>query len=221
MPRTSILPFLALTLLGCHVHETTPPTDGGVEEAGPSCTLPFAGDPAKPLQVELIALQADLTSAPLVDGGTIALLPPPQGGFVVFVGVRATNIDPCAVQLEGAVRDPNPALKQAPTTIDYRTVNLDPTGDGWAESPDDNISKFANIPVCPNQWASANIYGNPYEVIMTVVDRDKVRTATVTTTVVPSCANPEAGIVSDCLCNCQGGYMLGEVCDGGSTEAGP
>lgn len=216
MPRTSIFLLCALALLGCHGTEPPPePTDAGTKDAGPACALPFVGDASKALEVELIALGPDFKPAPVLDGGALTLIEPTQGGQVVFVGVRATNIDPCEVQLAGALRDPTKAV-----TIDQRTVNLTPTGDGWAQSND--VATFTNIPACPNEWSSTTIYGNPYEVVMTVTDHAKVRTATITRTVVPACSEADAGdAVALCNCICRAGYVLGEPCDGGSPEAGP
>jgi len=96
-------------------------------------------------------------STPVQSGGTVPLVTPPQGGRVIFLGVRATNVDPCAVKITGAIRDP--ATKQV--RVDARTVNLSPSGDGYGVSVDSSISSFANVPVCPNEWASTDAFDQP------------------------------------------------------------
>lgn len=187
-------------------------------DSGPSCGTPFLGDKTKPTEVVLTARGPDGVSAPVKDGDTVAMIFPLQGGRVIFAGVRATNLDPCAVTLTGALRDP--ATTQL--RLDGRTINLKPsaTDSGWGESDDDDISTFANVPVCPNQWSMTNLYGSEYELMVTVTDGDR-RTATAQAKVVPSCAEPSNR--DECLCICKGGYVLGESCappDAGAVDGG-
>src|SRR5215472_149449 len=91
--------LLGSLLVGCSQSSVHPPSDAGrdVQEAAPppdgtTCGIPFLGDPSMPPAIQPIALGADGTSSPLSDGSTIALLFPPQGGRVIFVGAHATNI---------------------------------------------------------------------------------------------------------------------------------
>jgi hypothetical protein len=198
---------------GCSGEPPPPPPP---PDDGPSCPLPFLGDKEKTPEMELIVLRADSTSAPLRDGDTVAMIFPPQGGRVIFAGIRATNIDPCGVKLAGALRDP--VTKQV--RVDGRTINLTPSGDGWGGSDDADISSFANVPVCPNQWAKADLFGNEYELSLVLEDRHD-HTLTRTVKVIPSCAEPE--YAAECACICKGGYVLGEKCDvpdGGSDDGG-
>jgi hypothetical protein len=192
--------------IACSGRETEAP------DAGPPCTIGFLGDAAGTPAIELLILDGT-TSAPLVDGGTAPLIFPPQGGRVIFAGVRATNLDACAVRLSGALRD----VQTKQVRIDTRTVNLEPTGDGWGRCIDSDISTFANIAVCPNQWSDTDLFGNEYELVVSVTDREQ-RKATQTVRVVPQCTEPEH--VEECLCICKKDYILGENCaasaDGGS-----
>ena len=100
---------------------------------------------------------------------------PPQGGQVIFVGIRATNVDGCALQLTGALRD----LATQEVRVDSRTVDLIPRGDGWGVSGMRDIglgvANFANVPVCPNEWSSTNIYGTVYGLEVTAQDRGGAR----------------------------------------------
>lgn len=225
MSRLSALPRAAIALIaaasgalllsagasGCGP-DPTPPVDAGAD-AKVGCTLPFIGDATQPTEIEIIALKADYTSVPVAAGDSVALLFPPQGGRVIFAGVRARNVDPCNLQLSGAVRD----LDTAQLRVDARTINLEATSDGWGRSSDADIASFANVPMCPNQWSKTNIYGTKYELEVSITDRAK-HTTTKKVTVTPACAEPENE--AECTCICRGGYVLGESCNGTSTSSG-
>jgi hypothetical protein len=190
-----------------------------VADAGPdaaqACKLDFLGDPSLEPVMEVIARGADGTSTPIEDGSPVALVFPPQGGRVVFAGVRATNIDACGATLTGVLRD----RQNNKICIDFRTVNLAPYGDGWGGSRDSDISTFANIPVCPNQWSATSTFGNEYDLEMTLKDRDKERTVKKTLRVIPECAEPEHE--AQCLCICKQGYILGETCEAAPSASTP
>src|SRR5262249_28407664 len=158
--------------------------------------------------IAITARGPDGVARPISDGDTVAMILPPQGGRVIFAGVRVTNVDPCAVTLSGALRD----LSTMQIRLDARSINLTPIPGmaGFGESDDEDISTFSNIPVCPNQWSKTDVYGTTYELSVSVTDRDK-RTATTTAKVIPSCAEPDNQ--TECLCICKGGYMLGQQCD--------
>jgi hypothetical protein len=208
----AIAAFAAVALAGCGP-DPEPPQDGG-PDASHGCTLPFLGDQAKDPVIQLVALDADMKLVELKDGDPVALVFPPQGGRVVFAGVRATNVDACGLQLAGAVRDTT--TKQV--RVDTRTVNLLPSGDGWGASDPEDISTFSNVPLCPNQWSMTNIYGTPYELEIAITDRGG-RKASQKITVTPECSEPAHA--AECLCICKGGYMLGETCaDAGAPDGG-
>lgn len=170
------------------------------------CKLPFVGDAARPIGLSLVTRGADPVSTDLVDGAMAPMILPPQGGRVILVGVRASNIDPCGVEISGAIRD----KVTSQVRVDQRTTNLRPSADGTlAESVPEDFSTYANIPTCPNQWASTDIQGNSFEVTVSVTDR-LGRTASQTLNAVPFCAEPENE--AECLCKCQQGYELGQAC---------
>jgi hypothetical protein len=191
----------------------TSPGPSDPPDAGPSCGIPFLGDRAKAPEIELIVRGTDGVSAKVADGAAVAMIFPPQGGRVIFAGARATNIDPCGVKLTGTLRD----LKTMQITVNTRTINLEPAGDGWGASDDKDISSFANVAVCPNSWSETNIYGNEYELTVKLTDRDK-HIVTKVAKVIPSCAEPEN--MAECLCICKAGYVLGEPCGGGGGGSG-
>ncbi|WP_063748784.1 hypothetical protein, partial [Chondromyces apiculatus] len=202
-----LLPLCGL-IAGCPDDPKPPP-----DPEGPSCLFEPVGDVNAPIELEIIALDPDYQAYPVEEGSVVHNIFPPQGGRVVFAGVRARNIDPCAVLLAGALRDP--VSKQV--RPESRTVNLRPGEDGWASSVPTDISTFSNIPTCPNQWASQDLYGVPYELIVEVTERSG-RKASASFTVQPVCE--EAGFIEECRCICQGGYELGEVCTEGTGGGG-
>ena len=208
--RGALLVLAALAGAGC-MPPTPPAPDGGPHECSE-----VVGDATLAPVVQLIGLDPNMMAFTLADGGMDTLAFPPQGGRVIFAGVRATNLDRCGVQLGGVVRDTTTQR----VSVDSRTVNLLATGDGWAASNPADISTFNNVGVCPNEWSATNLYGTPYQLEVTLTDRSG-RTATQTLEVTPECSEPAHA--AECLCICKGGYVLGEACagaDGGAGDAG-
>ena len=194
----------AWVLAGCGGNGTSSSGGGGTPE--PSCTLGFLGDPAKPVELQLLSRRADGSAPVLADGGQVAMIVPPQGGRVIFIGVQATNIGACGVDLKGVLRD----TSTAQVRVDQRTINLKSSGDGWGGSVAGDISSFANVPTCPNQWASSDLYDHPFELEVTLTDREG-NTATQQRMVVPFCGEPENA--ESCACECQKDYKLGQQCE--------
>jgi hypothetical protein len=198
---------LILAAVGCG--DSTPGTDGGSSSSdrgsSPACRVGFIGDPAMPVEMTLVALGPDRVSREITDGSEVAMILPPQGGRVIFVGARVSNISACQLELSGSLRD----ATTGQVRVDARTVNLRPSTEGWGGPVDGDISSFSNIPLCPNQWASTAVYGNPFDLTVSITDPDG-RTASRTIQVTPTCAEPM--FEAQCLCQCQQDYMLGEKC---------
>jgi hypothetical protein len=215
-PRSGLIAIAALMgLAACSPSSPAPPADAGPDAGPHGCTYGFLGEATKAPVIEVFGLGPGMTSVPLMNGSMVTLAFPPQGGRVIFAGVRATHVDACAAQLEGVVRDESTKH----VMVDSRTINLLPSGDGWGASDPTDISSFANVPVCPNEWSSTNLYGTEYELEVTLTDRGG-RSAVQTLKVVPACAEPAHA--ADCLCICKGGYVLGESCaDGGAPDGAP
>lgn len=150
-------------------------------------------------------------STPISPGGQLPLMFPPQGGRVAFVGVRATNIDPCGVTLVGALRD----KISNQTRFEARTVNLTPRGNGFAESNENDISSFANIPLCPNQWSDTDLEAAIYELEVQVKDRRGKQVIT-KLDVQPACLEQDRLV--ECRCMCDSDYVLGQVCEDTTTS---
>jgi len=214
---------LGALLAGCPDGDDPPDPapDGGPEAQadgpiGSVCPTGYLGDPKLDPVIELRALKADGTDVPIVDGDDLAVMFPPQGGRVAFVGIRATNVDGCGMQITGVLRDP--ISKQI--RLDGRTVNLrrdqpegwGTTGHGTTTNVSDSaeIGDYSNIPLCPNQWAEQDVFNVPFELEVIIVDRLK-KTTSKKINVVPRCAEGGERLAA-CLCLCKKGYVLGETC---------
>ena len=207
-PLLAIPLALSLALAGC---DSGDGTSSGGGNGGDSCQLEYVGDKDAPIELEVMTLDPDYVAQPFASGGDASILFPPQGGRVIFVGVRAKNLDPCAVRLAGALRDP--ATMQV--RIDTRTVNLDPTEDGWGTSDAGDISTFSNIPVCPNNWASTDVFDQTFTLVLSVRDRNG-KEAKTELDLVPRCDEVSTvdgqNLQKECLCICKQGYVTGEMC---------
>ncbi len=214
-PTFAVPGLLAVMLLltGCPEETTNPPIDGGPD--APSCTLAYVGDKDAEIELELVTLDPTYTAKALADGGDASILFPPQGGRVIFVGVRAKNLDPCGVTLSGAVRDPI----SNQVRLDTRTVNLEASSDGFAESDPTDISTFSNVPVCGNNWAMSDIFDQTLTLEASVKDKSG-KSKKATQSLVPRCdeTKTEAGVdlQKECLCLCKKDYKTGEDC--GSSQ---
>lgn len=179
--------------------------DGGARDAAGSCGAAFLGDPGRPPVIEAFYLGADGADHPLEDGGTIDLVEPPQGGRVVLVGARASNVDPCAVQLRAAVRDPDTGLVR----LDARTVRLRDEGDGFGRGVPAELADYANVPICPNSWTDRDVFDAAFTLEIELRDAEG-REASASMMVRPRCT-AGAG-EARCRCICAGGYELGDAC---------
>lgn len=206
-----LLAFVStISLCACSAPPVEPAEDAGTPGA---CKLPYVGDPNSPMEMDIIALGINGKIAVLEEGSDITLMFPPQGGRVVFAGVRARNVNPCGVRIAGALRDP--LSKQV--SIDNRIVNLKVVAEGYAQSDPGDISSFANVSSCPNQWSGQDLMDVSYELTVSLTDNgDKKVTKVLPVT--PRCDEP--GQVGGCRCQCDANYVLGMECAGLPVDAG-
>jgi len=190
-----------------------PPKPGPDAGTAPTCNLAFVGDPALDPEFTLLAMGHDNVVTELSDGAALPLIYPPQGGRVAFVGVRARNVDPCTVELTGAIRDP----LSRQVRLDIRFVNLKQDGSGMAASEASVASTWANIPLCPNGWADQDLFGQPMELTVAAVQRDGHSFSRVVS-VVPFCAEPD--FYDDCRCICDMDYEQGTTCEAPLNDGG-
>jgi hypothetical protein len=124
---------------------------------------------------------------------------------VIFVGVRARNLDACALQITASLRDP---CTNQIVGFDDRPIDLIAAPDGWGEPrASADIASFANLPACPNAAASRDIHGQPYVLEVEIRDRAE-RTASASVPVTPFCADPNV-----CPCECRSGALRGQACN--------
>ncbi len=153
------------------------------------------GDLSKPAALTVLQRMPDGGVEEVRD--TLYLQVPPQGGHVVYVGVRAVNFEGCRLDLAASVfgADGGPL-----ETEEKRRVEL---GDAGYSDPSDPAN-FANVPVCPNNGMH-ELLGTPWALVVELAQRDG-RSAKVTLPVAFSC---DAG-GPDCACECAKGYELGK-----------
>jgi hypothetical protein len=181
------------------------PGAGDGPDSPKPCAVGVVGDGTLPPELQVLTLGPGINRRVIEDGDGVALVLPPQGGRIVLAGVRARNLDPCGVSLTGFLRDGG----SGQVRLDGRTVNLRLAADGWAESDGADLAAFANVPVCPNEWASIDLSGGRFDLTVEVQDRAG-RTGSRSIGVVPSCTEVETP--RQCACSCRAGYMLGQPC---------
>jgi hypothetical protein len=206
MNRSICSALIAVASVGCAPHGAAN-TNGG--DGGPACA-PYFGDPSAPAQIELTALKDYKDEVPLADGDDLSILFPPQGGRVIFVGIRAKNVDGCELELSGDLRD----TQNNRSSVDTRIVDLQGDGGGFgasgviADGGSAVIANYANITVCPNEWASTDLFDQTFTLEVSIQDR-RGKTASKSIRVVPRCV---ASGPPTCACICAHGYVLGQSC---------
>lgn len=201
------LPLASLFLVAACSDGAAGPADAmiGESDAPPGGCSGFVGDPGQPIEVEIVILDVAGTASTVSDGARVPLIRPDQGGEVIFAGVRARNLDTCAVMLIGSLRDGTEATDPI-VGLDGRPVNLADAGDGWAEASEPmQVSSYTNIPPCPNFVSSRDIHEQPYQLTLSVRDGNQ-RRGSRSVMVTPYCAEPR--YETDCLRICKQGYRM-------------
>lgn len=205
----------SLVLLACGQAATDGPTDArrdapvdaddgdGGDGGDPFACVPVIGDlQAAPA---IVAIRSgDPDGVPLTDGAVVPMMAPPQGGIILLVGVRAKNVDGCALQLTAALRDPGTNQVIA---IESRPAQLRLGSGGWGVPVESQFFSMANLAVCPAAAATRDVFDQPWRLELTIDDRG--RAATTAVTIVPSCAGVDP--IWDCPCQCAADYQPG-VC---------
>lgn len=181
------------------------PVDADDGDGGdPFACVPVIGDLQAP--PELVAIRSgEPDGVALTDGAVVPMMAPPQGGIILLVGVRARNVDGCAVQLTAALRDPGTNQVIA---IESRPAQLRLGGGGWGVPVESQFFSMANLAVCPAAAATRDVFDQPWRLELTIDDRG--RPATTAVTIAPSCAGVDP--IWDCPCQCAADYQPG-ACD--------
>ena len=175
----------------------------------------FVGDPNADPIIEAVFRDVNGEMKPIVAGGNIPLILPPQGGKVMFVGVRAKNVDGCPVDISTSIRD---TCSNAIIALERRPVTLNETSDGWLEPLQPNeLTNYSNLPACPRANLERDIHGQPYVLTIRITDKDG-RMAEQQIEVVPFCSEPE--FMDRCMCECRNDFTLGDDCMGERPDSG-
>ena len=167
---SSVLSLLSLLLAACGQAGTDAVVDArrdgpvdaddgdGGDGGDPFACVPAIGDlQAAP---ELIAIRSgDPDGVELTDGAVVPMMAPPQGGIILLVGVRAKNVDGCALQLTAALRDPGTNQVIA---IESRPAQLRLGGGGWGVPVESQFFSMANLAVCPAAAATRDVFDQPW-----------------------------------------------------------
>ncbi|HSD87625.1 MAG TPA: hypothetical protein VLB44_08920 [Kofleriaceae bacterium] len=158
-------------------------------------------------EIEILYRSRDGMAMPCAPDAPVPLTLPPQGGFVLLVGLRAKHLDPTSIDVTASIRD---TVDDQLLSVEQRPVMLVPGSDGWA-TPDmpDGLFNWANLPACPLAGATRDVFQQPYLLRVAVEDASGAK-AEAKLTIVPTC---EAGAAGDlCRCQCKQGYKLGDAC---------
>jgi hypothetical protein len=177
------------------------PVIGCGSDPKPAMHCPI-GDVSLPAEIQIVHQDASSSVIETQPMAEVPLIAPPQGGWIVLLGVRAKNIDGCQAMLTTALVD---ACDSQIIQIDRRPTHLDMGADGWGQS---SINMFGNLPVCPQITATRDLYNVPYIVKVSVEDADGQK-ASASLTVVPTCPTDAS---SRCPCECDRDYVVGNQC---------
>jgi hypothetical protein len=142
----------------------------------------------------------------VAEGGVAPLADPPQGGEVLFAGVRALNLvcrsGMAVVNLSASLKD---EAANRFVAIDGRTVQMKvdvSDADTVAESL--GPANYANLPACPNAGATRDITGTSY-LLHVRADVIGGKHAEASLHVVPSCGETAHPSNCECVCRAVGG----------------
>ncbi len=160
---------------------------------------------------------AEGTFEEIDDGSVLTLVRPTQGGQVIFVGGRVTNLPCDDLEVRARIRDPRTRNYLAE---DRRThIDLVPSEDGTVgDFVWDRISDPANVPVCPNWVVDGAMEGPEFELDLRIGPKGGPY-AEGRITVTMACqtegldANGEPVNPALCHCECAEDYEFGK-CEG-------
>jgi hypothetical protein len=177
----------------------------------------FIGDPSQP--PEAVMLWTDGVSMQLhevQDGMSLPLEPPPQGGYVLYVGAKVRNMYNC-VEERGRLRDPSTLIEYG---FDARSATLTVQADGYGWPDPAMNSNVSNVNPCPD-YKMQDVQAHNYQMQMVVVDQKTGKQVEVDKPVVPTCMQQDSATQADCICTCSANYTLGKCApnvDGGTTD---
>ncbi len=170
----------------------------------------MVGDPSLPPEGSIVWTDGESKMlAKLMSNQAMPLEPPPQGGYVMYLGARVKNMNTC-VEIAGRIRD---TMNGSEVGFDARSTRLVANADGFAwPDPGDN-SNLSNINGCP-AYGPRDVHATPYDLEVIVTDKDG-RKLKLTDKIVPTCMLSDPLVQADCTCTCAANYCLGKCGAGG------
>lgn len=151
------------------------------------------GDLSQPVALLPIALDGQGALGALHDGDTVLLQRPPQGGYVIYAGAAARNLEACGAQITAQLLD---AATGVPITgLDQRQADFTVESGGYFW-PANGFTQAANIPSCPDALHQG-VVGRSAVLRVEVKDAAQ-RAARVEVKVTPVC--PPGDARCPCLC---------------------
>jgi hypothetical protein len=142
----------------------------------------------------------------IADGDTIDLVRPPQGGYVLFIGASLVGAREPFVKMTATLRDASGVVATDARNIAVAASPGDPT----VSIPD--LRSYVNVPnvtMCPSASATDRD-GVPFMLDVSVTEPMSQRQGTRTLTVTPACRMADTAARANCVCLCQGGFVLGK-----------
>jgi hypothetical protein len=152
-----------------------------------------AGDLSQPLQLLPISLDAQGALHALHDGDPVLLQKPPQGGYVIYAGAAARNLEACAAVVTAQLIDVSSGTPI--TGLDQRNADFTDASAGFFW-PSNAFAQTPNIPSCPDALHQG-VVGRKAILRADVTDANQ-RTARVEVRVTPACPAGD----SHCPCIC-------------------
>lgn len=177
---------------------------------------PCTGDCSAPIVVQAMGM-FDYQPVDLADGSMVSIMPPLQGGYVIYVGVRAQNVHGLTAQVTAAVRD---TATPRVLTLEHRPVRLLPSADGWAR-PESGYQDLANVAVC-SVTEAVDFDQATWRLEVTLEDEDG-RTGETAVLIRPVCSNDDQ-LGCECACDSErpkSGECAVDPVDGGVPDASP
>ena len=153
----------------------------------PACAV--VGDATQPVALLPIAADANGAFHALHDGDTVLLQRPSQGGFVIYAGAAATNLNRCLLSTAELI---DSASGNPLTNLDQRNVDLVSEQAGYFWPPD--LFQTPNIPACPDALGVGVV--NRSAILRVEVKDNDGRTGRVEVHVTPTCSD------ASCTCIC-------------------
>jgi hypothetical protein len=178
------------------------------------CGEKFDGPPEIiPAQLVFDANTGGASLLPILDGDTVQLVPPIQGGYVLFIGAVGRNLSMRSASLLGELRrsvaDDGTALSEPGRVLvsderSVRVVKITPVDGIFDQAAEADPNEVSNIPTCPNPL-DVDIVDNSLFLVMTYKD-GQGRSASAVRTVVPRCTQTDTEVRKSCICQCLAGY---------------